>query len=463
MRPVNTNLDASSSPIRKRGFIEHLVYVSQQVLPDPFVLAIGLTIVVALCAAAFAPNGSAQTIFASWFQGVFGIFTFALQMIMILVTGYAIADAPVVRTRLAALAASISSPTRAALVVFPVVGAATWLNWGLGLVVGAFLAREVAKRAPVDFAWLVAGTYAAWGSFANSGLSGSVALSQASHNNPLNLVEKATGNILPLSETVFAPFVYVPSVVILLATLVFFIWIHPKPGHEVRSREAYGEADDLSLAQERESGTLSFAQRVERSVWGSWLLVIMGLGYLATTWSKHHFEIDINTTILIFLLVGLVLQRRPIAYANAVVRAAGQTGGMMLQYPIYGGMMGIMSGTGLAGVIANGFVAIATPATLALWSYVSSLVITLLIPSAGGHWAVQGPFVLPAAVEMHASLARTAMAVAVGENSANMLQPFWAVPLVALAGVRIQSVMGYTACIFVISAVCYMLGLWLIP
>jgi short-chain fatty acids transporter len=189
----------------------------------------------------------------------------------------------------------------------------------------------------------------------------------------------------------------------------------------------------------------------------------MGVGYLAVQWHSKGFELDINTTILIFLLAGLALQRTPIAYADAIRRAARQTGSMLLQYPMYGGIMGIMSGTGLASVIAKTFVAIATPTTLALWSYLSSLIITLLIPSAGGHWAVQGPFVLPAALSIHAPVARTAMGVAMAENVSNMLQPFWAVPVVAIAGIRIQRVMGYTAVTFMVSFVVYAVALWLVP
>jgi short-chain fatty acids transporter len=181
------------------------------------------------------------------------------------------------------------------------------------------------------------------------------------------------------------------------------------------------------------------------------------------TWSSKGFELDINTTILIFLLIGLALQRTPIAYADAIRGAARQTGSMLLQYPVYGGIMGIMIGTGLASVIAKAFVAIATPATLPVWSYLSSLIITLLIPSAGGHWAVQGPFVLPAALSLHASVPHTAMGVAMAENVSNMLQPFWAVPVVAIAGIRIQRVMGYTAVTFAVSLVIYAAALWLIP
>ncbi|GAB2893046.1 TIGR00366 family protein [Paraburkholderia jirisanensis] len=452
----------AASPLQseRRGIVSALVYLFERVMPDPFVLSIGLTLVVILLSMAFAPNAGLEHILTSWYGGAFGILGFALQMILILATGFAIADAPIVQRGLRALASRVQTPTKAALVVFPIVAVAAWLNWGFGLVVGALLAREIAKRVNVDFAWLVAGSYSAW-SICNSGLSSSIALSQASHGNALNLVEKATGQVVPLSQTVFAPFVFVPTVAVVVVMTFIFIRMHPRQADITPLREqAEAPVDDPHA---RAAGSDSFAARLEQSMLGTLLLLALGVGYLAVQWHAKGFELDINTTILIFLLAGLALQRKPIAYADAIRRAARQTGSMLLQYPMYGGVMGIMSGTGLASVIAKTFVAIATPTTLALWSYLSSLIITLLIPSAGGHWAVQGPFVLPAALSIHAPVARVAMGVAMAENVSNMLQPFWAVPVVAIAGIRIQRVMGYTAVTFVVSLVLYALALWLIP
>jgi short-chain fatty acids transporter len=448
---------------RRRGVVAALVYVFEQVMPDPFVLSIGLTLVVSLLAVAFAPHNSLPTILTSWYDGTFAILGFALQMILILATGYAIADAPVVQRGLRAMAAGVPTPNRAALLVFPIVAIAAWLNWGLGLIVGALLSREIAKRVKVDFAWLVAGSYSAW-SVCNSGLSSSIALSQASHGNALNLVEKATGQVIPLSETVFAPFVFIPSVLVVVVMTAIFIWMHPKPELVVVFNEPKTEVEEVEAdPHARGAAPSSFAARAEQSILGTLFLLALGVGYLAMTWYSKGFDLDINTTILIFLLVGLALQRTPIAYADAIRKAARQTGSMLLQYPVYGGIMGIMTGTGLASVIAKTFVAIATATTLPVLSYLSSLIITLLIPSAGGHWAVQGPFVLPAALSLHASVPRTAMGVAVAENVSNMLQPFWAVPVVAIAGIRIQRVMGYTAITFVVSLLIYAAALWLIP
>ena len=175
MNKRDINSAGTDRSARRGNVVAGLVYVFEQVMPDPFVLAIGLTLVVALLAVAFAPHASLAVILTSWYGGTFNILGFALQMILILATGYAIADAPLVQRGLRAMAAGVRTPTRAALLVFPIVAMAAWLNWGLGLVVGALLSREIAKRVKVDFAWLVAGSYSAW-SVCNSGLSSSIAL-----------------------------------------------------------------------------------------------------------------------------------------------------------------------------------------------------------------------------------------------------------------------------------------------
>ncbi|HEY1611006.1 MAG TPA: TIGR00366 family protein, partial [Paraburkholderia sp.] len=284
-----------------RGIVAGLVYVFEQVMPDPFVLSIGLTFFVCVLAFAFGPHATLPTILDAWYKGTFNILGFALQMILILATGYAIADAPLVQRGLRAMAARASTPTRAALMVFPIVGVAAWLNWGLGLIVGALLSREIAKRVKVDFAWLVAGSYSAW-SICNSGLSSSIALSQASHGNALNLVEKATGHVVPLTDTIFAPFVFVPSVAVVVVMTAIFIRMHPKPENVV-SFDAQPEAvkggnADADPHAHSGAAPTSFAARAERSVLGTLLLVALGVGYLGMTWSETGFDLDINNTIL---------------------------------------------------------------------------------------------------------------------------------------------------------------------
>src|SRR4051812_46623671 len=184
-------------------------------MPDAFVLAIALTALVAVAAAIFAPRGTPAVILTSWYSGTFGILGFAFQMILILVTGHALAYSPAIQHGLKRLISSIRTPNQAVTITFLVAAAASWINWGFGLVIGAVLAREVAKQIRVDFAWLVAAAYSGFVIYA-SGPSGSIPLSQASAGSVLNIVEKITGHIVPFSQSIFAAFNVVPTVLVLL-------------------------------------------------------------------------------------------------------------------------------------------------------------------------------------------------------------------------------------------------------
>jgi len=176
---------------------------------------------------------------------------------------------------------------------------------------------------------------------------------------------------------------------------------------------------------------------------------------LGCIWRQSGFSLDLNSVIFLFLIGGLLLHWRPIAYIQAVNRAARVTGPLILQYPLYGGIMGILISTGLADVVAKAFIQFADAHTLPFCNYVASLFISLFVPSAGGHWAVQGPFAVPAAVGLHASQAATAMGVAYGEQVADMIQPFWALPVVAVAGISIRRVMGFTVMSFLLGTVLF--------
>ena len=424
----------------------------ERYMPDPFVLAIGLTALTAVLALVIAPKGSPAMIVTSWYTGIFAILGFAFQMILILATGHALAHAPVIARFLRRLVSLARTPNQAVVLTFLVAAAASLLNWGFGLVIGAILAREVARQVRVDFGWLVAAAYSGFAVWA-SGISSSIALTQATHGNALNIVEKITGQSLPLSDTVFATFNWLPTLLIVLIMPVVFVAIRPADDDAavfVPEPEAPPAAPDMSN---------SIARRMDRSPIGSLFLLAAGLAVVLVLWLQGTLAFDVNMIILIFLIGGIALHGTPIAYGDAMRNAAKQTGGMMLQYPFYGGIMGIMSGTGLADTISKAFVAISSAHTLPFWSYICSLIITFFVPSGGGHWAVQGPFVVPAAATLHASMAGSSMAVAMGEQVANMLQPFWALPVVAMAGIGIQRVMGYTVVTFVVTGLIYALAL----
>jgi short-chain fatty acids transporter len=197
------------------------VYLFEKVMPDPFVFAVLLTFLGALLARAYAPNATFSSIASAWYGGVFAIFAFAFQMVLMLVAGYALAIAPPVQTALAKIASLVSTPLSAISLTIVVSIIASWINWGLGLVTAALLAREMAKRVRVDFGWLVAAAYTGF-VVSTEGLSGSIALSQATHGSALNIVEKVTGHGVPLSQTVFTRFNLIPCIVLLVVMPIIF-------------------------------------------------------------------------------------------------------------------------------------------------------------------------------------------------------------------------------------------------
>jgi short-chain fatty acids transporter len=227
--------------------------------------------------------------------------------------------------------------------------------------------------------------------------------------------------------------------------------MEPK-GSDVVVGDVRGLAEDEAAADAPRTG---LAGALERAWALNLVLVIAGFAYLGVTWATSGFSLDINSVIFIFFLLGLLMHWTPIAYVRAIDGAARVTGPLLIQYPLYGGIMGIMTATGLAGVIAAWFLTFSTAATLPFWSFVSSIVISLFVPSGGGHWAVQGPFAVPTAMKLGASQAATAMAVAIGEQVANMIQPFWCLPVLAIAGIGLQRVMAFTVAIFVVAFVVF--------
>lgn len=428
------------------------VYMFERVMPDPFVFAVLLTFVGAALAWRFAPNATPVTIAAAWYGGVFTIFTFAFQMVLMLVAGYALATSPAIQRALTRIAGMATTPASAVSLTLACSLVASWLNWGLGLVTAALLAREVAKRVRMDFGWLVAAAYSGF-VISTEGLSGSIALSQATHGSALNIVEKVTGKGLPLSQTVFTRFNIIPIAVLVVVLPILFRWLRPTPAQTVIADPERLRAEDLAKAPPEIENTLG--AMLDRA----WILNIglacLGLFAIFGELRRSHGAIDLNIVILLLVLLGLILHWRPVAYVVAIKNAARISGPLVLQYPLYGGLMGIITTTGLAAVLSKLFIAFSTQRTLPFFTYLTSLVITLFVPSGGGHWAVQGPFAVPAAVKLHSSLAGTTMAVAMGESVANMLQPFFALPILAIAGIKMRRMMGFMVITFFVSLIAF--------
>ena len=428
------------------------VRYAERYIPDPYLYALILTFVTAAAAFIWTP-ADANKIIATWYDGIWAILAFAMQMALILSTGVALAEAGPVKRGLQRLAAIPSQQSGAAVTMFLVSGVASWLNWGFGLVAGALLAREMAQRLrDVDFGFLVAIAYMGNMVWA-SGLSSSIALATATPGSALNIVEKVTGKVAGLNETIFTAYNLVPTILVFILLPVMLVAIAPSPTEMKRVDPALLEQQDAPLPAA--PAEKNFASVIENSPVFTLGLIGMGIAYEANVVATRGFTLDINGMIFIALMLGLAFHWRPIRYIRAFNRAARTVGPILLQFPLYGGIMGMMTGTGLAAVIAEAFVAFSTHQTLPFWSFVSSNIISLFVPSGGGHWAVQGPFMVPAAVSLQVDPALTAMATAMGEQTANMIQPFWALPVLAIAGLGIRDIMGYCVMALLVGLLLY--------
>ena len=286
-----------------------------------------------------------------------------------------------------------------------------------------------------------------------SGLSSSIALASATPGSALNIIEKVTGRIAGLNETIFTAYNLVPTLLVFCLIPLMLVAIAPGEAEMKRIDPELLKRQDAS--PEPEPRPKNFASVLENTPLFTLLLVAMGVAYQANIIATRGFTLDINGMIFIALMLGLIFHWRPINYVRAFNRAARTVGPILLQFPLYGGIMGIMTGTGLAAVIAEAFVAFSTQRTLPFWSFISSNIISLFVPSGGGHWAVQGPFMVPAAVNLHVDPALTAMGTAMGEQTANMIQPFWALPVLAIAGLGIKDIMGYCVMALLVGLVIY--------
>ena len=410
--------------------------IMQRWLPNAFLFAITLTLVVLLCGVLFEHSTPAQMI-DYWGGGVWNLLTFSMQMVLILVTGHVVAQSPAVKAGLGVIAGLAKTPVQAVILMTVVAMCCCWINWGFGLISSALVAREMARRVEgVHYPLLVASAYSGmlvW----HAGLSGSIPLKLATPEDDA-LGELMRGVAIPLSDTIFSlPIMVIALALILTVPIINCLMIPPSSEtHKAPKFSDEVSAEDLPLSE------MTPAERLENSAWPSLLLGGMGLWYLVMHFARGG-SLGLNTMILVFLSSGLILNKTTARYLHALSEAIKGVGGIIVQYPLYAGIMGMMVGSGLAASVSEWFVAISTPTTFPLFTFLSAGVVNFFVPSGGGQWAVQAPIVIPAAEALGVPLNKAAMAVAFGDAWTNMIQPLWALPLLGIAGLSIKDIMGY--------------------
>jgi len=451
--PQVATQDAADEEVGIRRVNEFFVNLVKRYLPDPYLLAIILTMLTFVMALILTDR-PITSLLGDWYGGIFDLFVFILQALLVAVTGFALAQAPVVSSLLDRVARIPKTQAQAGVTVMLATAVASLLSWGLGLVTAAIMSRQIAKQMPVNYGYLVAAAYGGFMVWA-SGVSSTIALAIATPGSSMNVIEQETGVVTPLTESILPLWNVLPVILLLIALSLYYYKVAPRGGMlSEEDQRKLAEEDEVAEEDDEESDETP-ARRMENSPVFTLVLVALMVGYFAVRLSSGDFNLGLNELIAIFFLLGWLAHRRPTRYIRAFQNSIRAGGPIALQFPLYGGLMGVMVGSGLSEVIGGWFVAFSSAATLPFWSFISSIIISLFIPSGGGHWVVQGPFMAPAASELGADQSMTAMGVAYGEQVANMLQPFWALPILAIVGLGIRQVMGYEVLAFVIGTLIF--------
>ncbi len=411
--------------------------------PDPFLLCLFLTILLFFMGIFMTPSTPKEMVFY-WGEGFWALIQFTMQMVMILVGGYVIAIAEPSRKFLASIASTVKTSGQAVVVITLVALTASFINWGLGLVVGGILCREIYKVLPTaNYRLLVASSYSGFIVW-HGGLSGSIPLVIAT---PGNFTEHLIGGTIPITETLLSP-LNIAAVTGMFILLPLSNWmlgrVYPN-STPVVLQETPAQSKPLKDVY------MGPAERLENSRLFSLAISAMGFTYIGIQVAEHNFRFTLNDVNFSLLFLAIFLHGTPRSLINAISEAASKVGPILLQFPFYAGIMGMIESSKLADLISNWFVETATVHTFPLLAFYSAGLLNLFIPSGGGQWAVQGPVILEAATKMGASIPYAAMAVAWGDAWTNLLQPFWALPVLAIAGLQLREIMGYCVALLFIT------------
>tara|TARA_R110002096_G_scaffold344921_6_gene538044 strand:- start:72 stop:1514 length:1443 start_codon:yes stop_codon:yes gene_type:complete len=466
--------------------------VFSKTAPDPFVIAVGLTVLTAVLAVTigFQDQGlsgqgaaadltiadKSKLLIDSWRgpDGLWKFLAFGMQMCLILVTGHALAASRPVRRVIDSLAGLPKSAGSAAAMVGFLTIVLGLISWGLGLIVGALLAREVARSLrhrgiKAHGALLAAAGYMALLVF-HGGLSGSAPLKMTSKVEaesvlPASVVEMLTVDGVfdgvSLSQTVFSPMnLFVCGGLLVLVPGV--LWLLTPKGGEGREDEIVEMpmSDDPVMADIDDGRLKGFPDWIERSPIVVWVLATgLMLGYWRFVDQSGVLRMGPNEINMVMLALGLILHGSVRSYISAAEDGAAGCAGIILQFPLYAGIMGMGVSSGLVADFSSWIGSFATETTGPLMTFLSAAVVNLFVPSGGGQWGIQGPIALSTGAEVGVSPGKMIMAVAYGDQLTNMLQPFWALPLLAITRVKAREIVGYTAVVMVVAGAWMAIGL----
>ncbi len=444
-----------------RKIINACVKMVQRYLPEPFIFAAVLTLIAIIIAIPVCHQTPMEVV-EHWGNGVWSLLAFAMQMALVLVCGATLAAAPPVKRLIGTLAAVPKTPASAIALVTLIAALACWINWGFGLIIGVIFAKEVAKKVKgVDYRLLIASAYSGFVVW-HAGLSASIPLIMATPGSGLKEITRGVlSNPVPLSSTVFSYQNLLMVAMCIISLVVVNTLMHPKKDVITISPALLVDEDPA------ESVIIDTpAEKMENSHVLSGIIALLGFSYLAISLFVNGKSLDLNMVIMLFLFTGIILHKTPHAYVKAFTKASTGAAGILLQFPFYAGIMGIIMGVGHSGiclgtVVSDACISISTAKTYPLLTFLCAAVLNLFVPSGGGHWAIQAPIMFTAGANLGVDPGLTGMAIAWGDAWTNLIQPFWAIPALAIAKMNAKDIMGFCLIDLVVTGIILISGLLL--
>ncbi|MEA2336103.1 MAG: short-chain fatty acid transporter [Thermoanaerobaculia bacterium] len=432
--------------------------VCERWFPDAFVFALAAIVLVFI--GGMATGVKPVTLATEFGNGFWSLVNFTMQMAMVIVGGFVVASSPPV-ARLTRWLASIPKTARGA-VAFVAAFAmlSSLLSWGLSLVFTGLLVREIVKRIEVDYRAIGAAAYLGLGSVWALGLSSSAALLQATKSSIPPALLPITG-VIPLTQTIFLWQSMAMAAVLVIVSVIVAYVSAPREG-EARTAKMMGvefrdDAVPLSTA-------ITPAERFENSPILNVVIALLMFWFLITQFRDKGgiAALDLNNFNFFFIAAGLLMHWTPRSFLRAVTKSVPATAGVLIQFPFYGGIFGMISKTPIAAQLAHAFVGITTKTTFPIVVAIYSAILGMFVPSGGGKWIVEAPYVMAAARQWGEHLGWTVQIYNAAEALPNLINPFWMLPLMGILNVRARDLAGYSILQLLFHAPIVMMLCWLL-
>ena len=438
-----------------------LIRVFKALLPAPFTIAVVLTLVTFVLAYSLSPNQETPlSLLSYWEKGLWNspLLVFAVQMMLMLVLGHVLALTTTISNWIDKATQFCNNTAQAAAWVTLLTLLVSFFNWGLGLVFGAIFARKVGEHAtknniPLNYPLIGAAGYSGlmvW----HGGISGSAPIKIAEKG---HFLEEQIG-VISQSETIFSSMNITISLVLLIV-LPFLMYVLGKKGQSKA-------INIVSAPIEDEKVEIEGAERLDHSNILAYLfggLIVLYCLYKALILPQELSLSFITPNFInLFLLgLGILLHRNFNHFLKGINQAIGGASGILIQFPLYFGIMGIMNNSGLVGVFSDFFVSISNTTTFPIFAFISAGIVNVFVLSGGGQWGVQGPIIVEAASQLNVPYWKAVMALAYGDQLTNMLQPFWALPLLGITGLKAKEILPYSLLLLLAGGSIFVIGLLL--